>query len=73
MAELNDGRLLIVEYKGAHLLNSAETKEKKLIGELWEKKMDGKGLYIMAVKDEKGLDVYAQMVGKVKCTTQWQK
>jgi len=66
VAELNDGRLLVVEYKGAHLLNSAETKEKKLIGELWEEKMDGKGLYIMAVKDDKGRDVYAQMVKKIK-------
>ena len=66
VAELNDGRLLVVEYKGAHLLNSAETKEKKLIGELWEKKMGGKGLYIMAVKDDKGRDVYAQLVGKIK-------
>lgn len=66
VAELNDGRLLVVEYKGAHLLNSAETKEKKLIGELWEKKMGGKGLYIMAIKDDHGRDVCAQLEGKIK-------
>ena len=65
VAELNDGRLLVVEYKGAHLLNDPETKEKRLIGELWEKKMDGKGLYIMAAKDDQGKDVYAQLMGKI--------
>ena len=43
VAELVDGRLLVVEYKGAHLLSDPETKEKKLIGELWEKKRNGKG------------------------------
>lgn len=65
VAELNDGRLLIVEYKGAHLLSDPETKEKKLIGELWEKKMNGKGLYLMAVKDDGGKDVRAQLIEKV--------
>lgn len=65
VAELTDGRLLVVEYKGAHLLNDPETKEKRLIGELWEKKMNGKGLYIMAVKDDQGKDVYAQLQDKI--------
>ncbi len=65
VAELNDGRLLVVEYKGAHLLSDPETKEKKLIGELWEREMKGKGLYIMAVKDDDGKDVRAQLIDKV--------
>jgi type III restriction enzyme len=47
-------------------INDPETKEKKLIGELWEKKMGGKGLYIMAIKDDEGKDVYAQLVEKLK-------
>ena len=65
VAELNDGRLLVVEYKGAHLLSDSETKEKKLVGELWEKTMEGRGVYIMAVKDVDGRDVRAQLVDKV--------
>ena len=65
VAELNDGRLLVVEYKGAHLLSDPETKEKKLIGELWERKMGGKGLYLMAVKDDRGKDVRAQLMEKI--------
>ena len=65
VAELNDGRRLVVEYKGAHLLNDPETKEKKLIGELWERQMGGKGLYLMAVKDDRGKDVRAQLMAKI--------
>jgi type III restriction enzyme len=65
VAELTDGRFLVVEYKGAHLLNDPDTKEKKLIGELWAKQMDGKALYLMAVKDDKGKDVRAQIVEKI--------
>ena len=66
VAELIDGRFLVVEYKGAHLLNDPETKEKRLIGELWEKHMASKGLYIMAVKEDQGRDVRAQLVDKVE-------
>ncbi len=66
VAELNDGRLLVVEYKGAHLLNDPETREKKLIGELWERKMDGRGLYLMAVKSDEGKDVRAQLMAKIR-------
>lgn len=65
VAELTDGRFLVVEYKGAHLLNDPETKEKKLIGELWEQRMGGKGLYLMAVKDDQGKDVRAQLIDKI--------
>lgn len=65
VAELHDGRLLVVEYKGALLLNEPETGEKKLIGELWEQEMGGRGLYLMAVKDDHGKDVRAQLVEKL--------
>lgn len=65
IAELNDGRLLVIEYKGKHLLNDPDTKEKRLIGELWERTMDGKGLYLMAVKNDQGKNVRAQLVEKI--------
>tara|TARA_Y100000780_G_scaffold191058_1_gene178917 strand:+ start:7949 stop:10588 length:2640 start_codon:yes stop_codon:yes gene_type:complete len=66
IAEMNDGRILVVEYKGAHLLNDPDTKEKRLIGELWEKAMNGKGLYIMAVKDNDGRNVRDQLMDLVE-------
>jgi type III restriction enzyme len=65
VAELDDGRLLVVEYKGEHLLSDPNTKEKKLIGELWERKMNGRGLYLMAVKKCDGKDVRAQIQDKI--------
>ena len=65
VAELEDGRLLVVEYKGEHWLNDPETKEKKLIGELWEKQMNSKGIYIMAIKEKDGKDVYEQIVERI--------
>ena len=36
------------------------------IGELWESKSNGKGLFLMAVKkDAKGRDVYKQIEDKI--------
>ncbi len=64
VAELKDGRILVVEYKGAHLVEGAQ--EKLNIGQLWEQKSNGRGLFLMAVKeDEWGRDVYRQIEDKV--------
>ncbi len=64
VALLNDGRIAVVEYKGAHLLGSegAKTDEKQNIGELWAEKSSGQALFLMAVEqDERGRGVYKQM------------
>jgi type III restriction enzyme len=42
---LRDGRYLVVEYKGEHLYTDAE--EKRIIGELWEKRSQGRCLFVM--------------------------
>jgi type III restriction enzyme len=42
---LTDGRRLVVEYKGAPLLGSDDTKEKKEVGELWEARSKGTCLF----------------------------
>lgn len=66
VAELHDGRILIVEYKGDHIKDSPQEKEKRRIGQLWEDKSDGKGLFLLAVKkDEQGRDIYAQLESKI--------
>jgi type III restriction enzyme len=65
VAMLNDGRIFVVEYKGAHLIEGAQ--EKKNIGELWEEKSKGKALFLMAVEsDAQRWDVYKQIEDKVK-------
>lgn len=66
VALLNNGRALVVEYKGKPYETNDDSKEKINIGELWEKKSKGKGLFLFAVKrDIKGRDVYKQIEDKI--------
>jgi type III restriction enzyme len=59
IVQLKDGRLLVIEYKGAHLRND-DSKEKELIGKVWAEKSGN--LFLMAwKKDDNGLDVYQQI------------
>lgn len=44
---LKDGRYMVVEYKGADRWSNDDSKEKRLIGEVWEKRSGGKCLFIM--------------------------
>jgi len=60
VCELSDGRILVVEYKGAHL--EEFEKEKRNVGELWAEKSQGKALFLWAVKeDNQNRDVYQQL------------
>ena len=62
VARLTDGRLLVVEYKGGDRITADQEKEKKLVGELWAARSNGKGLYVMAqLKDDKGNNVSEQL------------
>lgn len=65
VAELADGRLLVVEYKGGLTAQTADTAEKRLIGEKWEEKSAGRGLFLIAEKrDPLGRRVYKQLSAK---------
>ena len=57
VARLTDGRLLVVEYKGGHLVRDAA--EKRLAGELWER--SGGGLYVFAERERDGMNVRDQI------------
>lgn len=61
VAMLNDGRILVVEYKGKHLIDNADTREKKQIGELWQSKSNGKGVFLMAEKIKDGMTTAEQI------------
>lgn len=65
VAELVDGRVLVVEYKGAHLSDAADTDEKRAIGALWEKASAGRGVFLMAEKIVEGRNLRAQLTQKV--------
>lgn len=61
VAMLNDGRILVVEYKGQHIVDNADTREKNNIGKLWESKSNGKGLFSIVQKTKDGLNVDEQL------------
>ncbi len=42
VAELDDGRVLAVEYKGHHLLDNEDTREKVQIGKQWQASSSGR-------------------------------
>lgn len=52
VALLNDGRILVIEYKGADRFSNDDSKEKRLIGDLWAERSGGKCLFLMIEKKE---------------------
>ncbi|MEX2407715.1 MAG: restriction endonuclease subunit R, partial [Rhodovibrionaceae bacterium] len=65
VAQLTDGRHLVVEYKGEHLAGSPETAEKRTIGQLWQEKSGGKGVFVMAQKEIDSKDVRQQLLAAI--------
>ncbi|MDB5889210.1 MAG: type restriction endonuclease subunit, partial [Polaromonas sp.] len=61
VAELMDGRIAVVEYKGAHLINEPYEIEKCQIGELWAKKSAKRCVFGQIVKDRGGLGMSGQL------------
>ena len=67
IAQLNDGRLMVIEYKGALLAGEGvdDTNEKRAIGRLWEQHAGTKGLFLMVEKRVGPLDMRAQLLNKL--------
>lgn len=62
VCELNDGRMMVIEYKGKPYESNDDSAEKRAVGELWASKSDGKCLFLMAVEqDDKHRDVRQQI------------
>jgi type III restriction enzyme len=67
VAETLDGRLLVVEYKGKDYASNDDSKEKKILGEVWAKGSGGRALFLMALKkDERGRNVHEQIRGTIE-------
>lgn len=67
VALLDDGRLFVVEYKGGLTAQTDDTKEKRSVGELWESKSKGNGLFlIVEKKDSLGRNMLEQMEAKIR-------
>lgn len=66
VAKLKDGRLFVIEYKGGDRFSSEQENEKRMVGELWAKRSEGKGLYLMAQKiDDKGRNLRDQLLASI--------
>lgn len=66
IAKLKDGRILVVEYKGEHLVSNTDTENKCTIGTLWEKSSNGKCLFLLGVKKNEFGSIYEQISQKIK-------
>jgi type III restriction enzyme len=65
MAELTDGRVLVIEYKGEHLEDKRSEQEKLDIGRLWKERSGGRAMFLWAVKqDDDGRNVRRQIEEK---------
>lgn len=66
VAELVDGRVLVVEYKGEPYKTNDDSREKKQVGAQWEKASGGRCLFLFAVaEDEDGRTVFKQVEDKL--------
>jgi len=66
VCELEDGRLLVIEYKGEPYKTNDDSREKMQVGHQWGKSSGGRCLFLMAVeRDEQGRDVTRQIADKI--------
>jgi type III restriction enzyme len=67
VAKLSDGRLAIIEYKGALLAGGGvdDTNEKRAIGRLWEQRSADNGLFIVVEKQLGDRDMRGQLLDKL--------
>lgn len=66
VAELDDGRVLAVEYKGEPYKTNDDSREKMQVGAQWEKSSGGRCLFLFAVaEDEDGRSVERQIADKL--------
>jgi type III restriction enzyme len=66
VAKLKDGRIFVVEYKGAQLAGHDDTNEKRAVGEKWQRASGGKGLFAVIEKEVSGRDMRGQLIEKIQ-------
>jgi type III restriction enzyme len=63
---LKDGRILVAEYKGEHLAETSDTKEKANIGEIWARLSKGRALFLLATIMKGGKTLGEQIEEKIR-------
>lgn len=67
VAKLKDGRLLVVEFKGSDRFSNDDSEEKRMVGALWQKHSNGRGIYIMAqMPDGKASTIRAEILAAIR-------
>lgn len=66
VAQMEDERLLVVEYKGAHIAEGTETAEKRAIGALWQRKSEDRGIFVVVEKSVNGRDMRQQLLDSIR-------
>ncbi len=61
VAELQDGRVAVLEFKGAHLVNDPYEIEKNQVGALWAQASAGRAVFGWLTMAQNGLDVAQQL------------
>ena len=59
VAKLKDGRFFVIEYKGSHLLDSEDTREKETLGQLWEARSNGLCVFRLITKSNMPTEISA--------------
>jgi type III restriction enzyme len=62
VAELLDGRVLVLEYKGESYATNDDSREKRAVGQAWARASAGKGVFVMVERLLQGQGMKAQML-----------
>jgi len=65
VAELMDGRILVLEHKGKVYATNDDSKEKCNVGDLWEQKSDGNAIFLMTVVENGRPSLFDQIAAKI--------
>jgi type III restriction enzyme len=61
VAELTDGRVAVIEYKGDAYATNDDSRDKKAVGRVWQLASGGKGVFVFVEKEKDGENMRAQI------------
>lgn len=67
VAELDDGRVLVAEYKGEAYATNDDSREKKAVGAAWQRASAGQAVFVMVERELQGQDMRQQLLRAVGC------